>query len=126
MEQDADDYDPFDAPLDAEEDQEALVAAIKMLRGFGLFFAVTNSATERSRRMDAVEAQVPEKKVQRIAVNTEVYNLLWHLREVLTDPKPDALFVYGLENWISSVADRLAGRAQKIPHMSAAIVNDEF
>ncbi len=112
MDDDATEFDPFDAPLDAEEEQESLIAALQMLRGFGLFFAVTNSATERNRRMDAVTVELPDKTIQRVAVNSETENLLWHLREVLTDPHPDAVFVYGLENWISGTV-----RPRSIPFL---------
>lgn len=99
------DFDPFNAPPNPDEEQDALIASLRMARKFVLLFAVTNSATERNARMKALEETLPGMKIQRVPANTETENLLWHLREKLTDPKPDAVFVYGLENWISGAVN---------------------
>ncbi len=99
------DADPLPAlpevSADPERAQNRLLRSLQRADDFTLLFAVTNSATERDARMDALETALHGKTIQRVAVNTEVRNLLHHLREVLATPKPDAVFVYGLENWIS-------------------------
>lgn len=94
-------YNPSITEYDPEEDYEALITSLRLARRFVLLFVVTNSAFERNRRINAVAEQLSDKSIHHVAVKNEVENLLWHLDASMPDSKPDALFVYGLEEWIS-------------------------
>jgi tetratricopeptide (TPR) repeat protein len=90
---------------DAEVQEQALISALTMVEGFALYFVVCDPARKRPELMETVTTGVAPKTVQRVPVTRETRNLLYLLQETLTDPLPDIIFVYGLENWISGAAE---------------------
>ncbi len=96
-------YDIFNGPLPENDEQRAtLTRELRYAKGFSLVFALCNSADERDRQMKALREEVPELRIQDVPVREEIPHLSYLLRTVLEAPLPDAVFVYGLENWIRS------------------------
>ena len=92
-------------PFDDTCQRETLVREIQFSEGFALIFAVCNRSALRQNQMAALRADYPELRIQEIDVGKPVPHLLYLLREVLESPPPDAVFVYGMENWISGEKD---------------------
>lgn len=97
--------DIFNGPLPGNAEQRAtLERELRLAEGFSLIFALCNSADERDRQMKALREEAPELRIQDVPVREEIPHLSYLLRAVLDDPVPDAVFVFGLENWIRSDA----------------------
>jgi hypothetical protein len=111
--------DPFaPVPPDEEAELEALARALRTARGFTLLLACCNQAEHRDRLMDALEARLAELRLQRIPVREPVPHLLDLLRERLETPPPSAVFVYGMEAWLTSGEE--AERSPFILNLNAA------
>lgn len=98
--------DPF-APgtLDQETELAALTHALEFASGFSLLFAQCNQAPQRRQLMAEMRERLQKFTVQEIHLNQPVNHLLDALREQLTEPLPDAVFVSGLEHSLPSVAE---------------------
>lgn len=96
---------PFDLPPDLEGQENALTTALQIVRGFALYFVVSEPSRVRPRLMDAVETRLAGKTIQRITVPPGSVNLLHVLGQGLTDPLPDIVFVDGLESSVYGAAD---------------------
>jgi tetratricopeptide (TPR) repeat protein len=95
--------DPFAlTPPDEVAERTALIRAIEMSRGFTLLFACCNRADDRDRLMADVQAHLTGLHVQSIPLREPVRNLLIELRTRLESPPPDAVFIYGVEGWLTS------------------------
>ena len=95
--------DPFaPAPPDEAAELDALARALQLARGFTLLFACCNQASHRDRLMAAVQAKLPALRVQLLPVREPVRSLLNELRDRLDSPPPAAVFVFGLESWLTS------------------------
>ena len=91
----------FNAPPPDNDAQRAtLVRELRVAKGFTLIFALCNSVEERTRQRTLLQNELPALRIQEIAVRREIPHLLDVLRATLEDPLPDAVFVYGMENWI--------------------------
>ncbi len=95
--------DIFNPLLTDNDSQRATLAReLRVAKGFTLIFALCNSAAERAQQIAALRSELPDLNIQEVPVRTEIPHLLQHLRHTLETPPPDAVFVYGMENWIRS------------------------
>ncbi len=95
----------FDFPPDLEGQKNALTTALQIVQDFALYIVVSEPSRVRPRLMREMEARLGGKTIQHIVVPKETRNLLHLLADNLTDPLPDIVFVYGLENSISASAE---------------------
>jgi tetratricopeptide (TPR) repeat protein len=94
---------PFNsAPPDEAAEKDALMGALELSQGFSLIFACCNQASHRDRLMVDIQARLPDLRIQFIPLREPVRNLLYVLREVLESPPPDAVFLYGIEGWLTA------------------------
>ncbi len=98
--------DPF-APgaLDQETELAALTHALELANGFSLLFVQCNQAPHRRKLMAELCNRLPQFTIQEIIFNEPVNHLLDELRERLTEPLPNAIFVSGLEHSLPSIAE---------------------
>ena len=87
---------------DEAEELARLTRSLRRKKGFGLYFVQCNQSRERERLMKALQERLPQFRFQRFSVQDAPRNLLHALRGKLQQPTPNALFVYGLEDWLSS------------------------
>ncbi len=88
-------------PHTPEEECAKLVRQMARSERFTLLFAVCNRADLREEMIAAIRTAFGERRVQEVPIREPIDSLLWYLRDTVTAPKPDALFVYGMENWVS-------------------------
>ena len=98
-------FDPFTVEPDPEEQKVILLRALEMAQGFALYFVVCDPGSGRTALIQELVAYFPEKQIQAVPVTSETDNLFHLLQTRLPSPAPDAVFVYGLENWISGAVD---------------------
>ena len=98
-------FDPFTAEPDPVLQKQALLRGLEMAHGFALYFVVCDPGKGRTQLIQEIAAYFPTKRIQAVPVSTEADNLLHLLQTHLSPPAPDAVFVYGLENWISGAVD---------------------
>lgn len=96
---------PFDLPPDLEGQKNALTMALQIVQDFALYIVVSEPSRARPRLMREMEARLVGKTIQHIFVPKRTENLLHLLADNLTNPLPDIVFVYGLENSISASAE---------------------
>ena len=89
-------------PPDNDAQRATLARELRVAQGFTLIFALCNSAAERARQISALREELSDLKLQEIPVRTQIPHLLDVLCMTLDDPLPDAVFIYGMENWIRS------------------------
>ena len=87
-------------PADNATQRATLARELRVARGFTLIFALCNTADERARQIAALKAELPDLNIQKVPVRRKIPHLLDVLRATLEDPLPDAVFVYGMENWL--------------------------
>jgi tetratricopeptide (TPR) repeat protein len=89
----------------AENDQEelsALIRSIKLSQKYYLFFVACNQIPRQNELIADIKAKLPTKYIEVIGFKEPVTNLLTELKQKLKDKSPDAIFVQGLGNSISS------------------------
>ncbi len=86
--------------FDNAENRVVLARELRFAKGFTLLFAVCNDAEERRRQIDLFQKENPEFRIQEVSVAAEIPHLLYRLRDEIKDPPPNAVCVYGMENWI--------------------------
>lgn len=90
--------EPFAPSVEDEEvELRALCRALTLGDGFSLLFARCNQADHRRELIDKVREGLPDLKVQIVEFREPIMHLLDELRDRLSDVKPDAVFVVGLE-----------------------------
>lgn len=87
-------------PPDPAQELLRLAETLRMSQGFTLLFAVVNQNPERARLMAELETLLPDKTFQHLPFTDIVSNLYRFLNMFPPENSPDALFVYGLEQWI--------------------------
>ncbi len=87
-------------PPDNATRRATLARELRVAQGFTLIFALCNTADERARQIAALKAELPDLNIQEIPVRKQIPHLLDVLRATLEEPLPDAVFVYGMENWL--------------------------
>ncbi|MGO8673819.1 MAG: effector-associated domain EAD1-containing protein [Capsulimonadaceae bacterium] len=94
------DTQDWTAPSDSASELEALGNALRIARGFSLFFARCNQAPERDRLIEAIRARLSDERIEVRTVPPDTVNLI---RTVQFQPVGDAdiLFFVGLESLIS-------------------------
>lgn len=111
--------DLFDAgTLDEAAELSALVRALELAEGFSLIFVCCNQAPQRERLMKEVQSRLPNLNLQFINFRGPIDHLLDSLRERLTTPMPDAIFVSGLEYSLPVIAE--AHTAPLIANLNAS------
>jgi len=111
--------DPFAPAIPDEAAQlAALAGALELARGFTLLFACCNQANDRDRLMDDLRARLPRLRVQSLPLRAPVRSLLIELLAHLDAPPPDAVFVYGLEDWLPAGVE--AERSPFVLNLNAA------
>ncbi|MGH9846430.1 MAG: tetratricopeptide repeat protein, partial [Blastocatellia bacterium] len=91
--------DPFEpGPLDQETELTALAHAVEFADGFSLVFVQCNQTPQRRELMAEVHTRLPKLTIQEIHLSQPVNHLLDAIRERLTSPLPDGVFVSGLEH----------------------------
>lgn len=89
-------------PANNDSERATLARELHLADGFVLMFALCNSAEERARQIAALREENPDLNLREFALREEEFALLYPLREQLTLPLPNAVCVYGMENWIRS------------------------
>jgi tetratricopeptide (TPR) repeat protein len=98
--------DPFDiSVLDEETELRALVRALQFGDKFALIFVRCNQPQQRKELIEKLRAQLPQFNLQEIHFSEPTTHLLDSLRERISDPRPDAVFVSGLEYSLPTAAD---------------------
>ena len=95
-----DSFDNLPERGDATE-LRTLAREIRIAKGFTLIFAVCNRAADRKARIAEFRAANSGLTIREFYLGEQTNSLLDILRSNLPDPPPDAVFVYGMENWIS-------------------------
>ena len=83
---------------DEEYELRALVQALGFAEKFSLLFVRCNQPAQRQRLMAAVQKQLPQMVIQEIRLHEPVTHLLDAIRQQMTEPPPDAIFVSGVEH----------------------------
>ena len=91
-----------DSAKDEQEELSALIRSIKLSQKYYLFFVACNQVPQQNKLIAQIKDQLPAKQIEVIKFRESVTNLLKELKQILNDKKPDAIFVQGLENSISS------------------------
>jgi len=92
-------------PPDNDTQRATLARELRLAKGFTLIFVVCNSAEERRRQIDALSRDLPDLHIQELPVRRKIPHLRDVLRATLEEPLPDAVFIYGMENWIRNDED---------------------
>ena len=91
-------FDPFTlAAPDEETELGALAASLRLAKSFSLLFARCNQPDQRRRLVASLRERLSGLNIQEIEFREPITHLLNELRFQMTDPAPDAVFVYGLE-----------------------------
>ena len=90
---------------DDKQQRETLIREIQFSEGFSLIFVVCNRFVLRQNQVASIRISHPELRIQEINLGKPVPHLLYALRQSLESPPPNAVFVYGMENWISGDKD---------------------
>jgi tetratricopeptide (TPR) repeat protein len=89
--------------LDEESELRALVRALGFAEKFSLLFVRCNQPVQRQRLMAAVRKQLPQMTIQEIHLREPISHLLDEIRQQMTEPPPNAIFVTGLEHSLPSL-----------------------
>jgi len=85
-----------------------MAKAISLGESTAFHIAVCNDARQREELMRQVEEFLPSQHAQRLRVPASEDNLIKYMRRSLESPPPQAIFVYGLEDWIFGNANHRA------------------
>jgi len=94
-----------------DDDTTLCVKLAKMIslgESIAFHLAVCNDAHQRESLMRQVEDFLPSQHAQRLRVPKTENNLIRYLRRSLENPSPQAVFVYGLEDWLFGKANHHA------------------
>ncbi|MBI1925761.1 tetratricopeptide repeat protein [Candidatus Poribacteria bacterium] len=102
--------DPFDPTTpDEETELRTLARALQFAEGFSLLFVRCHQHDQRRRLVAALRKELPQFNVLELHFDRPIDHLLHELhkelRQRLTQPPPDAVFVYGLEYSLPIAAD---------------------
>ncbi|HLK60820.1 MAG TPA: tetratricopeptide repeat protein [Chthonomonadaceae bacterium] len=92
-------------PPDNDAQRTTLALELRTASGFTLIFAVCSQWEEAKRQREALIHDLSDLRIQQIHIPVETPHLLDLLRHTLQHPLPDAVFVYGIENWIPDTAN---------------------
>jgi tetratricopeptide (TPR) repeat protein len=111
--------DPFAATaLDEVTELRALAQALRLAEGFKLIFARCNQPQQQQKLIAQLRTELPDLNAQEISFTEPVVHLLDELRDRITAPPPDAVFVSGLENSLPVAAN--ADAAPLVANLNAA------
>ncbi|MCW3055330.1 MAG: Tetratricopeptide 2 [Chthonomonadales bacterium] len=94
----------FNAPPDNAAQRTTLACELHTAGGFTLIFAVYSRWEEAKRQREALLQECTDLRIQELDLLEATPHLLDFLRAHLETPLPDAVFIYGLENWIPDTA----------------------
>lgn len=102
--------DPFEPTVpDEETELRTLARALQFADGFSLLFVRCHQHDQRRRLVAALRRELPQFNMLELHFKTPIDHLLHELhkelRQRLTQPPPDAVFVYGLEYSLPTAAD---------------------
>jgi len=98
--------DPFDSSVpDEETELRTLARALQFADGFSLLFVRCHQHDQRQHLVAALRRELPHFNVLELHFKTPVDHLLHELRLRITQPPPDAVFVYGLEYSLPTAAE---------------------
>ncbi len=105
--------DPFDPSVpDEETELRTLARALQFADGFSLLFVCCHQYDQRRRLVAALRKELPQFNVLELHFKTPIDHLLHELhkelRQRLTQPPPDAVFVSGLEYSLPIAAEAYA------------------
>ncbi len=96
-------FDSFD--LDETTELLSLVRSIEFADDFSLLFARCNQRPSQKKLIERISEQLPALNIETVYLGERVENLLEYLRGILKDKKPDAIFIYGLEESFTTAAN---------------------
>jgi tetratricopeptide (TPR) repeat protein len=102
------------AAPDENTELNALANALRLAKGFKLFFVRCNLLQQRLRVIRKLKRKVRNKTAQWIHLDEPVSHLLDEIRSRISDPPPDAVFVSGIENSL---------RVAELAHKTAFVAN---
>ncbi len=79
-----------------------LIRSIEVSKGYYLFFVACNQIPRQNELIADIKAELPTKNIEVINFKEPITDLLFELETISGDEKPDAIFVQGLGNSISS------------------------
>ena len=99
----SDNVDPLYANNDAQI--ATLARALRMQRGFGLYFVSVNQAEQRRQVLTDLAERLPDVTLHEAFLREPIVGLLRHLQTMFpnlpaTLENPPLLCVYGMENWL--------------------------
>ncbi len=98
--------DPFSpTALDEATELRALSQALRLAQGFKLIFVRCNQANQRQALISKLRGELPSLRIQEIQSTEPLVHLLDALRELIQEPPPNVLFVYGLEYSLPTAAE---------------------
>ncbi|ETX07831.1 MAG: hypothetical protein ETSY2_08915, partial [Candidatus Entotheonella gemina] len=98
--------DPFElAALDELDELKVLTRALTLAEGFALFLVSCNQPYQRQQLIDKLKCYEPQMTIQHIEFDEPIHHLLHALPPRLMEPRPDAVFVSGLEHSLPTVPD---------------------
>ena len=90
--------DVFDSKsLDNETEFKTLVRSIKLSDSFSLFFARSNEISEQKKLAENLKNEFSDRNIKVIFIGKPIKHLLDELRQILSDKKPFAVLIYGLD-----------------------------
>jgi tetratricopeptide (TPR) repeat protein len=85
-----------------QEELSAITRSIQLSRKYYLFFAACNQIEQQQALATEIRANLPTKNIEILCFTEPITNLLAEIKLRLKDKKPDAVFIQGLGNSISS------------------------
>lgn len=83
--------------LDEETELQALARSLRNAEGFKLIFVRCNQPQQRQRLIETLRSKQPKLNIRQLTLDKPITHLLDFLRESLTEPQTDAVFVSGIE-----------------------------
>jgi tetratricopeptide (TPR) repeat protein len=114
--------DQKDEDYSSEKYFRRLIRSIKVSQKYFLFFVACNQIPRQNELIKQIKAKLPEKNIEVIDFNEPITDLLFELEAILADKKPDAIFIKGLGNSISSEG---SGKENAVIH-SLNLSRDSF
>jgi tetratricopeptide (TPR) repeat protein len=118
--------DQKDGDYSDEKYFRRLIRSIEVSQKYFLFFVACNQIPRQNELIAEIKSELPTKNIEVINFKEPITDLLFELETILADKKPDAIFVQGLGNSISSDGTGDANNLIYALNISRDSFNDAF
>jgi tetratricopeptide (TPR) repeat protein len=118
--------DQKDGDYSDEKYFRRLIRSIEVSQKYFLFFVACNQIPRQNELIADIKAELPTKNIEVVNFKEPITDLLFELETILADKKPDAIFVQGLGNSISSDGTGDANNVIYALNISRDSFNDAF